>query len=186
MTRTLMILVVVVVVLIGGVLVVAATGPDTFEVRRTASIKAPPERIFPLINDLRAFNTWNPYEKKDPNVKGRYSGPSEGKGAAYAFQGNKDVGKGSIEIVESSPASGVRMRLRMLEPFEAGNDVEFVLEPKGDATNVTWAMHGRVPYVAKIVHLLFDMDGMVGRDFETGLASLKAIVEHPKMAAKQH
>ena len=182
--RTLESLAIVAVAFIGGVLVVAATRPDTFEVRRTATIKAPPERIFPLINDLRAFNTWNPYEKKDPNIKGSYSGASGGKGAAYAFQGNKDVGTGRIEIVESSAASRVTMNLVMLEPFEARNVVEFVLEPKDDATNVTWAIHGRVPYIAKIVHLFFNVDGMVGGDFEAGLAGLRAIVESPERAAR--
>ena len=182
MLRALKSFAVVVAVVIGGLLLVAATRPDTFEVRRTASIKAPPDRVFPLINDLHAFNTWNPYEKKDPNLKGSYSGARAGKGAAYAFQGNQDVGKGSLEIIESSPASKVTMKLVIVEPFEVGNVVEFVLEPKGDTTNVTWAMHGDVPYVAKIFHMLCDMDDMVGRDFEAGLASLRAIVEAPKLA----
>ena len=182
--RTLKLVAIAAVALIAGVLALAATGPDTFEVQRTVRIKAPPERIFPLINDLRAFNTWNPYEKKDPNLKGSYSGASGGRGATYAFQGNKDVGTGRIEIVESSPVSRVTMSLLMLEPFEASNVVEFVLAPKGDATNVTWAMHGRVPYVAKIIHLLFDMDSMVGKDFEAGLAGLKEIVESPQLAAR--
>jgi hypothetical protein len=168
---------VVIVVLIAGVLIFAATKPDTVRVQRTASIKAPPERIFPLINDLRTFNTWNPYEQKDPNVKGGYSGPSNGKGAAYAFDGNREVGKGSIEIMESLPSSKVTMKLNMIEPFEVQNTVEFTLQPEGDITNVTWAMQGHTPYVAKIIHVFIDMDRMVGKDFEAGLASLKAIAE---------
>ena len=184
--RTLERLAILAVALIGAVLVVAATRPDTFEVRRTARINASPERIFPLINDLRAFNSWNPYEKKDPNLVGHYSGPPGGKGASYAFKGNKDVGTGSIEIVASSPASRVTMTLLMLEPFESRNVVEFVLEPSGDATNVTWAMHGRVPYLAKVVHLFFDVDGMVGSDFAAGLAGLKAIVESRAMASSMN
>ncbi len=165
------------VVLIIALLVYAATKPDTFRVQRSASIKALPEKIFPLINDLRSFNTWNPYEKKDPNVKGSYSGPASGKGAAYAFDGNKDVGKGSIEIVESSPPSKVTMRLTMIKPFEAHNIVEFTLEAKGDSTNVTWAMHGPLPYIAKVIHIFFNMDSMVGKDFETGLTNLKTVSE---------
>jgi hypothetical protein len=170
-------IVVVVVVLIAGVLLFAATKPDMFRVQRTARIKAPPERIFPLINDLRTFNTWNPYEKKDPNLKGRYTGSSSGKGAAYAFEGNKEVGQGSLEIMESLPSSKVTMRLNMIKPFEAQNTVEFRLHPEGDVTNVTWAMQGHTPYVAKIIHLFFDMDSMIGKDFESGLASLKAAAE---------
>jgi hypothetical protein len=177
MMRTLERIAIAVAVAIAVVLIVAAMRPDTFEVRRTARINAPPERIFPLINDLRAFNTWNPYEKKDPEIKGSYSGAPEGRGAAYTFHGNEDVGQGRIEIVESSPMSRVTMNLAMREPFEASNVVEFVLAPGGDATEVTWAMRGHTPYLAKIVHLVFDMDSMVGRDFEAGLADLKAIVE---------
>jgi len=130
----------VVVVIIAAVLLFATTEPDTFRFQRTASIKAPPEKIFPFINDLQRFNTWNPYEKKDPNMKGAYSGPGAGKGAAYAFAGNKDVGKGSIEITESSPPNQVSMRLTMLEPFEARNNVEFTLQPRGETTEVTWAI----------------------------------------------
>jgi uncharacterized protein YndB with AHSA1/START domain len=168
---------VIVILLIAGVLLHAANKPDSFRVERSASIEAPPERIFPLIEDLRAFNTWNPFEKKDPNLKGRYSGPPSGKGAGYAFDGNKDVGTGSIEILESSPPSRVRMRLSMVEPFEIQNTVEFTLVPAGGATRVTWAMQGPAPYLAKIIHVFIDMDRMVGSDFEAGLASLKAAVE---------
>ncbi len=65
----------------------------------------------------------------------------------------------------------------MFKPFEAHNMVEFTLVPRGETTTVTWSMQGRVPYFAKIVHVVFDMDKMVGGDFETGLANLKAIAE---------
>lgn len=168
---------IIVAVVVAGVLLFAANKPDSFRVERRASIQATPEKIFSLINDLRAFNTWNPFEKKDPNLKGRYSGPSSGRGAAYAFDGNKDVGKGSIEIMESSPPSKVTMRLAMVEPFEVQNTVEFTLVPNGGATHVTWAMQGPAPFIAKVIHVFIDMDKMVGRDFEAGLANLKAIAE---------
>jgi hypothetical protein len=105
-------------------------------------------------------------------MKGSYSGPTSGKGAAYAFDGNKDVGTGSIEITESSPTSKVTMTLNMLKPFEAHNIVEFTLQPVGETTHVTWAIHGPVPYISKVMCLFFSMDNMVGKDFETGLADL--------------
>jgi hypothetical protein len=168
---------IVVALVISGVLLFAATRPDTFRVQRTASIKASPEKIFPLINDLHRFNTWNPYEKKDPNIKGSYSGAASGRGAAYAFAGNRDVGKGSIEIIDSASPRRVSMRLHMIEPIEASNDIEFTLEPKGEATQVTWAMVGNVPYPAKILQLFVSMDRMVGQDFAAGLANLKAVAE---------
>jgi hypothetical protein len=155
----------------------AATRPDVFRVQRTATIKAPADRIHPLISDLRQFNAWNPYNRKDPNMKGLYQGPEAGPGAHYAFEGNKDVGKGSIEIVDMQSPSKVTMKLDMIEPFEGHNVVEFTLAPHGDTTEVTWAMHGPAPYMAKLMGLFFDMDKMVGRDFEAGLANLKAAVE---------
>ena len=164
-------------VLIGGILILAATRPDTFRVQRTATIQAPPERIYPLISDLRQFNAWNPYEKKDPNIVGAYSGPASGPGAAYAFTGNKDVGKGAIRITSATPAQSVRMDLVMLEPFACDNRVEFRLEPSGSATKVTWSLEGPVPYVAKVVHIFLDMDKMVGKDFEVGLSNLRNLAE---------
>jgi hypothetical protein len=165
-------------VAVAGVLIAAAARGDSFRVQRSASIHAEPERIFPLINDLHRFNGWNPFDKKDPNLKRSYSGPESGKGAAYGFDGNGNVGRGTIEIIASAPASKVTMTLHMLEPFETRNTVDFILQPKGDTTTeVTWAMHGPVPYLAKIIHLFIDMDRMVGGEFEAGLASLKAIAE---------
>ena len=158
-------------VAVAAVLIAAATRSDVFRVQRSASIKAGPDRIFPLINDLHRFNTWNPFERKAPNLKRSYSGPESGKGAAYAFD------SGTIEIIDTAPPSKVTMTLHMLEPIETRNTVDFILQPKGDRTEVTWAMHGPVPYLAKIVHLFIDMDRMVGGEFEAGLASLKAIAE---------
>jgi hypothetical protein len=161
---------------LGAVLIFAATRPDTFRVERTASIKAPADKLHGLINDMKVFNTWNPYNLKDPNIKGEYQGPQAGPGAVYRFAGNKDVGKGSIAIVDTSP-SKVTMKLDMLEPFEGHNIVEFIIAPKGDATEVTWAMHGPSPYLGKVIGLVFNMDSVIGRDFEAGLANLKARAE---------
>lgn len=170
-------IIIVIVVLVAAVLIYAATRPDTFRVQRTTSIKAPPEKIFPLINDFHNFGAWSPYEKKDPNMKRTLSGATHGKGAVYEWEGDYNVGKGRMEITETSPPSRVTIKLDFVKPFETHNIVEFTLEPQGDSTSVTWAMHGPSPYVAKVMHVFFDMDSMVGKDFETGLANLKAIAE---------
>jgi hypothetical protein len=159
------------------VLVLAAMKPDTFTVARKTAIKAPPEKIFPYVNDLKAFGTWSPYEKKDPNMKRIYTGPQAGKGAIYAWEGNKEIGQGSMEITESTAPGKVGMKLDFLKPFEAHNKVDFTMVPKGDSTEVTWAMTGPVPFVAKIFHVFMNMDKMVGTDFEVGLANLKALAE---------
>lgn len=163
--------------LVGAILVAAATRPDHFRVQRSASVKAPADKIFPHINDLQAFNRWNPFNKKDPNIKGSYSGAASGTGAAYTFEGNKEVGRGRIEITDSRPASEVRMNLHMLAPMEGRNVVEFTLHPKGDSTSVTWAIQGPMPYLSKVFSLFCDMDAMIGKEFENGLAELKTIAE---------
>jgi carbon monoxide dehydrogenase subunit G len=168
---------IIVVLLIAAVLAFAATKPDSFRVQRAASIKAPPEKIFPFIDDLRNFGAWSPYEKKDPAMKRSFSGPASGKGAVYEWDGDKNVGQGRMEIADTAPPSKVTIKLDFVRPFEAHNLVEFTLAPKGDATDVTWAMQGPTPYVAKLMHVFFDMDSMVGKDFEAGLANLKSLAE---------
>ena len=168
---------IVIVLLIAGILILAATKPDTFRIQRAASIQAPPEKVFALINDFNRWGAWSPWEKKDPAMKRTFGAATSGKGAVYAWEGNKDVGEGRMQIAESSPPSKITIKLDFLKPFEAHNMVEFTLEPKGDATNVTWAMQGDTPYFAKIIHVFINMDSMVGKDFETGLANLKAVAE---------
>ncbi len=166
----------VLVLAIAGLLVFAATRPDTFTLQRSLLIQAPPEKLHALINDMRAFNTWNPYDKKDPAMQGSYSGPAAGPGARYAFKGNQDVGEGSLEITASAPGQ-VGMRLDMSAPMEAHNQITFTLVPRGSGTEVTWAMEGACPFIAKLMGVFIDMDRMIGRDFEAGLASLKTLAE---------
>ena len=175
--KTLKIAAVIVVLAIAGVLGFAALQPDSFSVRRAASIQAPPEKIFPLINDFARWSAWSPYEKKDPAMKRSFSGPTAGKGAVYAWEGNGEVGKGRMEIADAEAPSRVTLKLDFVKPFEAHNRVDFTLEPKGGATEVTWAMNGPLPFVSKVITLFVDMDRMVGGDFEAGLANLKALAE---------
>jgi uncharacterized protein YndB with AHSA1/START domain len=166
-----------IVVLVAALLVFAATRPDTFRVQRETSIKAPPEKIFPLINDLHNWDLWSPYEKKDPAMKKTYSGAASGKGAVSEWDGNHEVGKGRVEIAETVAPSRIMIKLDMLKPLECHNIVEFTLETNGDFTNVTWAMNGPSPYISKLLGVFCNMDRMVGKDFEIGLANLKSIAE---------
>jgi uncharacterized protein YndB with AHSA1/START domain len=168
---------IIIVVLIGALLAFAATQPDTFSLERATTIKAPPEKIFPLINDFHKWTAWSPWEKKDPAMKRTYSGPAAGKGAVYAWEGNKDVGQGSMQITDTSPPSKITVKLDFVKPFEAHNIADFTLAPKGDSTEVTWNMHGPSPFLAKVMHVFMSMDRMVGKDFEQGLANLKAAAE---------
>jgi uncharacterized protein YndB with AHSA1/START domain len=168
---------IVIVILVAAILVYAATKPDTFRVERKATIKATPEKIFPFLNDFRKGEAWSPYEKKDPAMKRTHSGAASGKGSVYEFEGNKEVGKGRLEIIETVSPSKVVISLDMFKPFEGHNIVEYTLEPKGDSTNFTWAIHGPVPYLGKVMSIFVSMDKMIGKDFEAGIANLKAIAE---------
>ncbi|HZB53968.1 MAG TPA: SRPBCC family protein [Reyranella sp.] len=176
MLKTLAIIGVVVVVAIAGILLYAATKPDSFRVQRVVLVNAPSDKVFPLINDIKAWTVWSPYEKKDPAMKRTYGAVTAGKGATYAWEGDKNVGQGSIEMIESGPRKIV-IKLDFLKPFEAHNMGEFLLEPKGDSTSVTWATYGPSPYISKVIGTFINIDDMIGRDFEKGLADLKAAAE---------
>jgi uncharacterized protein YndB with AHSA1/START domain len=164
-------------VAVAAVLIYAATKPDTFRIQRAMSVNAPPEKVFALINDFRRWTVWSPWEKMDPALQRTYSGTASGQGAVYAWEGNRKVGAGRMEITDAPSPSKVTIKLDFLRPFEAHNVAEFTLEPKGDATTVTWAMHGPNLFVGKVMSIFVDMDRMIGKDFETGLANLKAAAE---------
>ncbi|MBK8767239.1 MAG: SRPBCC family protein [Burkholderiaceae bacterium] len=167
----------VVVVLIGALLAYAATRPDSFRVERATVIKAPPAKVFALIDDFHQWAGWSPWEKLDPAMKRSHSGAASGKGAVYAWEGNGDVGAGRMEILETTAPSRVLIRLDFIKPFEARNTAEYTLRPEGEATRVTWAMYGPAPFVSKLMQVFVSMDAMIGKDFEQGLANLKALAE---------
>jgi carbon monoxide dehydrogenase subunit G len=164
-----------------GVLAVAfliyvALLPHEFRIERTAEIGAPADKIFPMINDLRQFNTWNPFAKADPSSAITYSGPAHGVGAAYDWVGRKS-GAGRMRIATSTPSSRVTANLDFLKPFTANNIAEFTLASRGASTAVTWAMSGNRPLSHKLMGTIFNMDKMVGGEFAKGLADLKTAVE---------
>lgn len=161
---------------IGIVVMLAYRRPDQFRIARSASVQAPPEKVYVLINDLKGFNSWNPFLRMEPDAKVTYSGPAAGRGAAYAWEGRK-TGAGRMEIVETAAPSRVEMRLEFLKPFVATNTAEFTIDGRGRETTVTWAMSGRMSFVHKLMGVLFNSDKMVGKSFEDGLANLKAQVE---------
>jgi hypothetical protein len=173
MLQTIVILVAVSIV---AVLIYAAAKPGTFHVERSIGIKASQEKIFPLINDFRQWDAWTPYNK-DPAMKKTLSNNASGQGAVYAWEGNREVGVGSIEITESAPPARIDLHLHMIKPFEAHNHVEFTLQPQGDSTTVKWGIDGTQAYFVKVMGLFMNMDQMVGKDFEVGLARLKSVAE---------
>lgn len=177
MLKIIAVIAAVLVIAMAIVLVLAATKPDTFSVRRSITVKAPPEKIFPLIADFHQWGSWSPYEHKDPAMQRTYGGASSGKGAVYAWDGNKNVGSGRMEILDASMPSKIVIKLDFFSPFEAHNTAEFTMLPQGEATDVTWLMRGPTPFIGKIMHVFINMDRMVGSDFEVGLANLKRLAE---------
>ncbi len=177
MFEVLAIIAIVLAVAIAVVLVLAMTKPDSFSFQRSIAIKAPPESIFPVINDFHQWGSWSPYENKDPGMKRSYSGAPSGKGAVYGWEGDKNVGSGRMEIIESSPSSKIVIKLDFLKPFEAHNTAEFTMLPQGGATNVTWRMHGPALFMSKLMQVFINLDTMIGKDFEAGLANLKKLTE---------
>jgi len=165
------------IVIIVAFLVYVAAKPDAFRIEREELVKAPPQAIFGLMNDLHLFNSWNPFALMDPSLKIVYSGPASGVGATYEWEGTGKAGKGRMEIAQSVSPSTVILHLEFQKPFAAKNIVTFTLVPAGPATKVTWAMTGQNTYLQKVMGTLFNMDRMVGGEFAKGLANLKALAE---------
>jgi hypothetical protein len=161
------------------ILILASTKPATFSVRRSAAVQAPAEAIFPLINNFHQWARWSPWEKRDPAMKRDYSGAESGKGAVYAWDGNKNAGSGRMEILDASSSSKITIKLDFFKPFEGHNTAEFTFVPEREAaaTNVIWVMQGPSSFMSKVMQVFMDLDKMIGRDFEAGLANLKTLTE---------
>jgi hypothetical protein len=158
-------------------LVVIATRPGEFRVARSAAMSAPPSAIFAQVNDFHKWEAWSPWAKLDPDAKNSFEGPAAGKGATFRWDGDKNVGAGSMKITESRPSELIRIQLDFIRPFVGTNDVEFTFTPQGDQTDVTWSMAGKNNFLSKAIGLVFDCEKMIGENYEQGLAKIKSIVE---------
>lgn len=158
---------------------VVAMQPSDFRVSRSAEMAAAPDKVFAHVDDFHLWDAWSPWAKLDPNAKTSFDGPSSGKGASFHWDGNNDVGEGSMTITDSRPHELVRIRLDFVRPFAGTSDVEFAFQPKGEHTDVTWTMSGKNNFLGKAFSLFIDCDAMMGPEFDKGLANLKSIVEKP-------
>lgn len=159
------------------VLVYATTRPNHFRIQRSTLIQAPPEKIFHLINDFHQWQAWSPWENIDPTMQRTYSGAPQGVGTIYAWVGKGKVGTGRMEITGSQPSTEIIIQLEFIKPFEASNVAEFTLTPQGQNTELTWVMHGPNAYISKLMGIFFNMDRMIGQDFDKGLNNIKSILE---------
>jgi Polyketide cyclase / dehydrase and lipid transport len=166
-----------VLVLIFAAIAFIATRPTNFRIQRSAQINAPGDVVFSIINDLRQWGQWSPYDKRDPNMKKTFAGPSAGPGAIYSWNGNNQVGEGRLTILESKPGELVSMRLEFSRPFKANNHVDFRLVPTEGGTRVSWIMDGKNNFMHKAMSVIMNMDKMVGTDFEQGLANLNTVAQ---------
>jgi hypothetical protein len=164
------------VLLVALLLAYAATRPDAFSVERRIIIRAPAEKILPLITDFRLWADWSPWEKLDPAMQRTLGGPASGVGATYAWKGNSEVGSGRMEVKQVMPDK-VTIQLDFIEPFEGHNTATFLLTPAGGGTELRWMMFGPATFVTKLMGVFVSMDSMIGKDFEKGLAQLKQVAE---------
>jgi hypothetical protein len=151
---------------------------DTFTVERSTVVNAPAPAIHARINDFHRWTDWSPWEGMDPNLQRTYAGPTSGVGSSYGWQGNRKVGAGEMTIIATAPQQ-VDIELNFLRPFKASNHTVFALVPEGDATRITWTMTGKKTLMSKVMGLFMNMDRLIGRDFEKGLAALKRVSEKP-------
>lgn len=163
---------------IAALAIFIASRPSDFRVSRSLTMAAPASAVFAQVNDFHKWDAWSPWIKLDPNAKVGFEGPEAGEGAKFFWSGNSEVGEGSMTLVESKPDELVRIRLDFVKPFAGTADAEFTFEPvTSNETKVTWSMSGKNNFIAKAIGLVIDCDKMIGDNFETGLASMKAIVE---------
>ena len=180
----LIVLLLVLAVVVAAILGAAAMKSDDFRVSRSTMIRAPRERLFPLVTDFHNWASWSPFEKLDPAMQKTFSGASSGKGAIYEWSGNAKAGAGRMEVTGIDAPARAVIKLDFLKPFEGHNTSEFTFDIKGDSTEVTWSMYGPSAFPMKVMQIFITMDRMMGKDFETGLANLKAVGEATTPAAR--
>jgi len=163
--------------LVALLFIIIALRPAEFTYVRSAKIAAPPEKVFPHVNDLHQWQAWSPWAKLDPNSKSTFTGPGTGVGAAMAWAGNNKVGEGKMTIIESRPGELIRIRLEFLKPMQATHTAEFTFKAEGSLTVLKWAMSGRNNFMGKAFGLFVNCDKMIGGQFEQGLASLNAVTK---------
>ncbi|MGZ6162200.1 MAG: SRPBCC family protein [Myxococcaceae bacterium] len=156
--------------------IIIATRPATYRVERSTRIAAPPDMVFGLVNDFHAWDGWSPWAKLDPSMKTTYGGPASGVGATYAWVGDSKVGEGKMTITESRP-SKVGIRLEFIKPMAGTSQTDFGFQSEGGGTQVNWVMTGTNDFLGKAFSLVADMDAMIGKDFDKGLAAMRTEAE---------
>ncbi|HEX8819547.1 MAG TPA: SRPBCC family protein [Archangium sp.] len=165
-------------ILITGFVVLVSRQPSTFRIERSLTMATPADLPFGLVNDFHRWHFWSPWDAMDPQMKKTFDGPYAGPGATYAWSGNDKVGQGKMTILDAKPYERINIQLEFQKPWEAVNATTFTFQPAAEGSvTVSWIMEGHNTFVGKAFSLFMDMDGMIGKDFEKGLASIKTLTE---------
>lgn len=158
------------IVLVVGALLIS----PTYRVERTVTINAPPSKIYPLIASPKVWPRWTVWSQRDPGMKMSFSGAESGTGAKWAWE-DKD-GKGHMEFTHAEPDRAIRYRLDFPD-MSMSSTGALTLTPADNATRVSWTNEGDMGFNLVGRWFVPFMDGMMGPDFEAGLANLKSLAE---------
>lgn len=168
-----------IVLLIGTVVIMTLAAPTDYRVEREVTINKPRAEVFSYMKMLKNQNEWGPWAKKDPAMKQEFRGTDGSAGFISVWKSDKpDVGEGEQEIKKITEGERIDTELRFKTPFESKSDAYMITESVGEnQTKVKWGFSGSTPRPFNAMMLFFDMDELVGKDFEEGLKTLKATLE---------
>ncbi len=165
-----LVLVLAAIVLLGGLLI-----SPKFSVVRSATIAAPPAVVYELVADPRRWKEWSVWNRRDPQMTMSYSGAASGAGAVWAWKSASE-GDGRMTFTEAEP--GRRIAYELFFPdFGTTSTGALVLSPEGEGTKISWSIDGDLGGNPVSRWFALAMDKLVGKDFESGLANLKAVAE---------
>ncbi len=155
----------------------AAMQPDSIHVERSVTIDASAEDLWLHVSDAKLQHAWSPWKDRDPNANYTYTDPTTGVGSGYSWEGNDEVGVGSLTTLSESENQEVVSELVFTAPWESVAEASFALVAKGDQTEVTWNYDQEADFGTKMMSLFMNMDDMLGPDYEEGLQNLKEVGE---------
>lgn len=165
------------VAIIGVVAILAIQQPDTYRVERSIDIKAPAERVYAQIVDLKKWPSWSPWAARDPEMQMTYSDNTIGTGA-WAEWNSRTEGRGRQTIRATVENRSVNIDLDFIAPFKAQAAADFTIEPGMNGVTLRWGMDGRNDgFVPRVFYLLMDFEDMIGGDYEAGLQAIRALAE---------
>lgn len=164
-------------VLTGLYFIIGFFAPSNYKVERSKTIMAPASAIYPNISNLKSWNSWSAWARMDSTAVYTYEGTDGAVGSVMKWKGDPEkTGEGMLEITELIPDQKVSYKLSFVD-FSMTSTGSLSLAQSGDSTKITWTNEGDIPYMMRtMAWLMFDMDAMMGADFENGLKNLGEVV----------